>query len=125
MTRVTRWGTSSKRRGAIPKRLTPEERLVLDRAIARQERWASIRSDVFERADYRCEVALDGVRCRRRAVDGHHVLARSQGGQDVPDNVVAVCRFHQEAVDWPDKRGRLEIASLGGERFTYAIVTAA
>jgi 5-methylcytosine-specific restriction endonuclease McrA len=31
--------------------------------------------------------------CRlERAVDGHHVLLRSQGGDDVEDNIVPLCR---------------------------------
>lgn len=120
-----RWGVSSSR---PTKRLSPEERRVLAQAVDRAEldhqAWAGCRAHVFDRADYRCEVTLQGVRCRSRACDGHHVKERSQGGEDVPDNVVAVCRFHHEAVDWPYKRGRLVITALGGERFTYAVETA-
>lgn len=29
--------------------------------------------------------------CEQPATDGHHVLLRSQGGDDVPDNIMPLC----------------------------------
>lgn len=37
------------------------------------------------------------VRCFGR-LDPHHVLRRSQGGQDTPDNLVTLCRAHHDQV---------------------------
>lgn len=38
---------------------------------------------------------IKGARCRNcpdRASDGHHILLRSQGGDDVEDNIMPLCR---------------------------------
>jgi len=43
---------------------------------------------IFERDSYTC------VLCRRAATDLHHVVHRSQGGTNYPNNLVAVCRSH-------------------------------
>lgn len=85
---------------------------------------------VFARAGGRCEVEFTvlsesfSIRCNRSAVDHHHVQKRSQGGDDTLDNVIALCREHHDRTDWPYKRGRLVIRSLGQGRFECAIVTA-
>jgi len=47
-----------------------------------------LRWQVFERDSYTC------VLCSRAAVDVHHVVPRSQGGSNLPDNLVSVCRLH-------------------------------
>ena len=39
----------------------------------------------------------------------HHVIKRSQGGSDAPDNVVALCRACHVKTDAPYARGRLVI----------------
>ena len=59
-------------------------------------------------ADIRTTVALrDGGCVARTAIpsvacwgrlDPHHVLRRSQGGPDTPDNLVTLCRAHHEYV---------------------------
>ncbi|GHV04990.1 hypothetical protein FACS1894217_01130 [Clostridia bacterium] len=43
---------------------------------------------VFERDSYTC------IFCEAHAADAHHVVRRSRGGRDVPQNLVAVCRWH-------------------------------
>jgi len=57
--------------------------------------------------DVRSEVFLRDGGCKGRALipalscwgrlDPHHILRRSQGGQDTPDNLVTLCRAHH---DW-------------------------
>ena len=32
--------------------------------------------------------------CQDAATDGHHILLRSQGGDDVEDNIMPLCRQH-------------------------------
>lgn len=115
----------AKRRQHLPKSLSAAEHELLETALARHEveqrLWISVRTSVFERADYFCEVEMDGMRCKRRAVDGHHVKERSQGGEHHPDNVVALCRHHHDSVDWPFRRGKLVIEAHGAERFTFRV----
>jgi hypothetical protein len=48
---------------------------------------------VFERDGYRC--AVPGCTSRRHLHD-HHVLFRSAGGSDAPDNRVTLCAFHHQ-----------------------------
>ena len=57
--------------------------------------------------DVRSQVFIRDGGCRGRALipelscwgrlDPHHILRRSQGGQDSPDNLVTLCRAHH---DW-------------------------
>jgi len=45
---------------------------------------------IRERDGCRCQVPG----CSRRAVHTHHIIPRSQGGTDDPENLVALCAFH-------------------------------
>lgn len=45
--------------------------------------------------------------CRKQATDGHHILLRSQGGDDVEDNILPVC--HQCHRDFHDARLELRV----------------
>lgn len=76
---------------------------------------------VFIRAKGQCEVVLDNARCPRRAKDAHHAVKRSQGGEDTPDNLLAVCRPCHDRTDTDYQRGRLVVTALGGERFTCTL----
>ncbi len=84
-------------------------------------------SSAFEavalRADGRCEVVLDGVRCRRRPVDQHHTR-KPRRSFDTAEYRIAVCRTCHERCDFPFSRGRLQIATNGDGTFRCAIVTA-
>jgi len=81
---------------------------------------------VFQRAAGRCEVVLEGRRCRAIAVDPHHVVKRSAGGPlSDPSNLVAVCRACHDRTDFDYATGRLVVTPLGAERFDFRIVTAA
>lgn len=58
-----------------------------------QTELAVSRPIVLKRAGGRCE------RCRRRRpLDPHHKLARSQGGSHDPSNLVAICRDCHDAL---------------------------
>jgi 5-methylcytosine-specific restriction endonuclease McrA len=84
-----------KRSGPI-KRRTP-----LKRSSGLKQKRKGLASDV------RSEVFLRDKGCRGRALipdlscwgklDPHHILRRSQGGQDTPENLVTLCRAHH---DW-------------------------
>ena len=47
-----------------------------------------LRWHVLERDSYAC------IFCDARASDLHHVIPRSQGGTNYPDNLISVCRCH-------------------------------
>lgn len=85
-----------------------------------------IREGILWRSDGFCEIVLDGHRCSRRMSDFHHVVKRSQGGEDSFANVIAICRSHHDRTDWPYTRGRLLIRRSFGppEIFVGKIVTA-
>lgn len=53
---------------------------------------------VFARAGGICEEAdAKGKRCNARADDPHHVVFRSQGGDDSAENMLALCRVDHAA----------------------------
>ena len=55
------------------------------RKVASPKQWAAIRA---EKLDGRmCRVC-----CNYRALELHHLVARAQGGDDVADNLVGLCR---------------------------------
>jgi hypothetical protein len=61
---------------------------------------------VDERSEGRCEVVLDGERCRKRATEHHH-LVKPRRSYHVPELIVHMCRTHHERCEWPYQRGRL------------------
>jgi hypothetical protein len=79
---------------------------------------------VDARAKGYCEVILDGARCRKRAVDHHHVSKPRRSFHD-PDHVMAICRSHHDRVDFPYQRGRLLTLPLGDGKFQCRIAYAA
>lgn len=102
------------------------------RSIGRRARarvWAggptSTHRPALPLAEYRALVAYikrrEGHRClvcrRHRALDPAHIVKRSQGGADSPDNLVALCR---ECHDACDLHQGLTVVALGHERFTWA-----
>lgn len=79
--------------------------------------YQALRAHVFARQGHRCFV------CRRaRRLDLHHVVKRSLGGADHPDNTVGLCRDCHAATDRPFAAERLVIVASGGERFDYRFV---
>jgi len=76
---------------------------------SKAESWRKRASEVFERDGYRCRALTDPLprptgdptseeRCRRRAtLQAHHLLNRSQGGKDHPDNLLTLCADHHTA----------------------------
>lgn len=53
--------------------------------------------------------------CGRRATDGHHILLRSQGGDDVPDNVMPLC--HECHMAW--HAGNIKQLRVRGQEALY------
>lgn len=83
---------------------------------------AEISGPVDARSGDRCEVVIDGSRCRARVWDFHHTV-KPRESNNTPEKVIAICRNHHDRVDWPYKRGRLQILPVGDGTFSCAIVT--
>lgn len=68
-----------------------------------------VRRQVMARAGGWCEVTKDdGTRCRSAAEHLHHIRRRSQGGNDSPANLLAVCQSHHLWIhDHPDQAARM------------------
>ena len=95
-------------------------KLAVGRRSATQDEWRAIVEQVRARAGDRCEIAThDHPGC-----DPHHVKPRSLGGEDSAGNVIWICRFHHEQVDFPFKKGRLVIVPTTAGRFAWRIVYA-
>jgi hypothetical protein len=78
---------------------------------------------VDARAGRLCEVVLDGGRCPRLWQEHHHTV-KPRASHHTPRYVMAICRWHHDAVDRPFKRGRLLTVPNGDGSFRCAIVTA-
>lgn len=56
--------------------------------------WPKARKAYAEEQPY-CEFRLTtGVLCSKIGVDVHHIIFRSQGGGNEPENLMTVCRKH-------------------------------
>jgi hypothetical protein len=67
----------------------------------------ALRNLVFERDSYTCAT------CELPANDLHHLLSRSHGGRNVPENLISLCRschmmIHREVYLKPDEYDDLE-----------------
>lgn len=87
--------------------------------------WTAVKYRVWLRAEGRCEVVLEGLRCPQEANDPEHVLACSAGGEDDPNNTLAVCRPHHRQTEAAFCRGRLVVTPLGQGRFACRVVVKA
>lgn len=75
--------------------------------------WRALKLRVFERDNFRC-MWCDSP----RDLDAHHVLARSHGGPDVPENIVTLCRRDHDRVGQGTLRVEIVTEGEGGFRLT-------
>ena len=81
--------------------------------------WQRLRTMVLvERAGRACEFCG----CRKGPIDPHHVVARSHGGADTWDNLIALCRVHHDMVSAPYEQHRMLITPSGLGQFLCRIV---
>lgn len=83
--------------------------------------YTKFKAALAARADYRCE--NPACRVARGPFDVHHVIKRSQGGADRPENCVYLCRVCHAATDEAFARGRLVVTARGDGTFDFAVVT--
>ena len=59
--------------------------------------WASIRSGVLRRDDWRCQWVVGNRLCGARASEVHH-LEEAYGGldNDSPENLISICKEHHD-----------------------------
>ncbi len=68
-------------------------RRVSKRQAAINRKWSKVRAAAFEACGGRCVWTFEGKRCFRPAQHGHHLLARSQGGNADPV-CLPLCEAH-------------------------------
>jgi predicted restriction endonuclease len=69
--------------------------------------WVKRKKELHARCGGRCEFFsglsvgswVEGVRCASMAEDPHHIIPRSQGRNDSPWNLMALCRKHHDMLD--------------------------
>jgi predicted restriction endonuclease len=78
-------------------RHAPTRKAKAEKRAARNERMASIRDEVFKRADGRCEL------CGIPASEAHHVLGGPQRRErESADTVLALCQGHHRLMHYGD-----------------------
>ncbi len=74
-------------------------RVKRDKDNAAERSWLMVRKEVLYRDQHRCRAASMGG-CIG-PLDVHHWRLRSTGGEDIPPNLITLCRFHhQEMHNW-------------------------
>jgi 5-methylcytosine-specific restriction endonuclease McrA len=78
--------------GALQK---PKPKLLAKRKATREKTkdWIAVRRIVLARDKHRCRACSQG-----HGLDVHHVIARSLGGGDVSENLIALCRHCHSSV---------------------------
>ena len=77
---------------------------------------------VRERSGGTCEIRYTDpdIYCGSDARDYHHIIKRSRGRDDSPENLIHVCRYHHEKYDRSWDAGRLVTLRVG-ERFASRV----
>jgi hypothetical protein len=87
------------KRTALTRR-TPLRRTPMRRAVKRNVKLTQARFDVAYRAHGRCEARTEV--CTGWGQHAHHVVMRSHGGPDTPENLLWVCAMcHHEIHAYP------------------------
>lgn len=55
--------------------------------------------------------------CGMQAVDIHHIVFRSHGGDDIPENLICLCRFHHDMAHKDEKHWRLKLIELNEKHY--------
>lgn len=87
---------------------------------AEEPEFQAVYAQVDARSEGRCEVVLDGERCKRQATEHHHLM-KPRRSNHAPWLIVHLCREHHDRTVWPFKRGRLVIHPVERPGSRYAI----
>lgn len=80
-------------------------------------------AEVHARDDWRCLFCrAHNTKHDATVLEAHHVVKRSQGGADHPDNLVSLCAACHRWTDAPFADGRLIVEALGQGRFECYVV---
>jgi 5-methylcytosine-specific restriction endonuclease McrA len=91
--------------------------------MATRDQWAVLRAEKLEAQSCRLMVRLDGWnRLCCNTLELHHIIPRSQGGDDVADNLLPLCSWHHGMVTLRDE-GYLQnlAAALTDAEYAYVI----
>jgi 5-methylcytosine-specific restriction endonuclease McrA len=70
--------------------------------------WLQLRKEILARDDHECQALelmrpasatarVGVVRCALRATHVDHILAKSRGGLDIPENLISLCARHHRS----------------------------
>lgn len=65
------------------------------------EKWAKLRSQIFERDHLRCQVR--NCKTPTELLTTHHIKPRNRGGRDTKLNLITVCTRHHDIIE-PDSK---------------------
>lgn len=128
MKRRVRLGAKARRRVRAGGKLA-QGRPSVSRAV-----WLLIQQAVTRRSGGWCEAHTQWVKSPfgppvfeglHGAKEFHHVVKRSAGGADHPNNIVHLCRAAHRQTDAAYAKGRLVITPLDHGRFEFRVVFAA
>jgi 5-methylcytosine-specific restriction endonuclease McrA len=72
-------------------------------AYLKSPEWKAKRKACLERADHTCEQAIDdgyrGARCWSRATQVHHKTYARFGGNELPEDLMALCKEHHDRIE--------------------------
>jgi len=83
--------------GKMPKRPSRGLRRVGKKAQRNMDELADARPALLERSRGRCEAQWSQL-CTGIGVHPHHIVRRSQGGDNTPDNLLLVCYFCHDLI---------------------------
>ena len=55
--------------------------------------------------------------CGAVANDIHHIVFRSHGGDDIPENLICLCRHHHDQAHKDERKWRDHLISLNGKHY--------
>lgn len=67
--------------------------------------------EAAERDNKLCQV------CGSMASDVHHIVYRSHGGADIPENLICLCRVHHEAAHKDEKLWRNQFIGMQAKHY--------
>jgi len=55
--------------------------------------------------------------CGQQANDIHHIVFRSHGGADIPENLICLCRHHHDQAHKDERKWREYLINLNGKHY--------
>ena len=60
--------------------------------------YAALRAAVLARDHWACQAPITNLYQMPGPIDPHHIIFRSQGGEDTMENLITLCRYHHDEI---------------------------